>query len=248
MIDNSCSLNCYTNFMVKVILVLIAAYIIFQLLYSAYFLQKSAALVKKIHTGTFTFGDKKNLPYSIFLDGDSVAAGVGATSPKTAIEGRIGEYLSKDKYVTIQNTAVSGSRMGDLATRALPDKKQDLIILIISSNDLFHFQNLNSFKDSTQKVLARYSPIAKKLIIVGPGRIFDADAVPIVLKPIYRLKAKDYSKVISDEVGKYENVVYINPTETTLSLKDYSFTGASDHFHPNDEGQRFWFDMIRPSL
>lgn len=234
--------------MVKIALIVIVIYIVFQLLYSGFYLHKSSDLTKKIHTGTFNYGDKKNPPYSIFIEGDSVAAGVGASSAKTAIEGRIGEYLSKDKYVTLQNNSVSGSRMADLLKRKVPAEKRDLIILIISSNDLFHFQNINEFKNSTEKVLELYSPLAKKIIIVGPGRLYDTDAVPFLMKPIYKWKAAEYSKVISDAVGKYTNIVYINPTEAKIKPGEYSFMGASDHFHPNDEGQRFWFNLIKPAL
>lgn len=233
--------------MIKVVIFLIVIYIVFQAAYSIYYLNKSAEVVKKTHTGTFNLGEKSKPSYLIWADGDSVGAGVGASSFKTSLVGRIGEHIADDNNVTLNNKSISGLRMKQLVEHTLPDKKQDLIVLVISSNDLFHFSNLKDFKVSTEKVLARYSPLGEKLIIIGPGRIFDADAVPVILKPVYRLIASKYSDVISQEAKKYKNVIYINPT-SVKSAREYGFTGASDHFHPNDAGYEFWFDLVRPHL
>ncbi len=234
--------------MIKVVIILAILYIIFQTAYSGFYFLKSHVLAKKVYLGQFYLGNKTNPEYKIWIDGDSVGAGVGASSFETSLSGRIGEFEAKNKHVALFNNSISGSRMADLVNKNAPKDKQDLIVLIISSNDLFHFTNLSDFKTSTVAVLKKYATLTDKLILIGPGRIFDADAIPLIAKPAYRYFAKSYAKVLSEETAKYKNVAYVNPTNTSADPTKYGDTGASDRFHPNDEGYRFWFDLLEPRL
>ncbi len=224
---------------------MIVIYTVAQLLYSAFFLLKTASLLLNQHVGNFTLG--KGEEYNMFVAGDSIGAGLGATKFETSVVGRVAGEIAKKRTVKLTNKSVSGYRMVDIFKVAPPQKKQDLILLIIGSNDLFHFTGIESFKRNTRKILELYAPLANKLIIVGPGRIFDAGAIPLVLKPIYKVRAPLYANVMNQEAGKFKNVVYVNPIEANFH-DNYGPTGSVDHFHPNDEGHRFWFDLIKPSL
>ncbi len=230
----------------RIILLLVPAYIVFQLFYSGFFFLKSRNLIENPHTGDFILG--KGPEYLMLVAGDSVGAGVGASSFETSVVGRVATYLSRNRTVKLSNKSVSGYRMPDLMSVTLPSRKQNLILLIIGSNNLFHFTDINRFRIDTGKVLSLYSPKTDKLILVGPGRVFDADAIPLPLKPVYKTLGNNYAKIMAEEASKYKNVVYVNPLSANPPDKNYGFTGATDHFHPNDEGHRFWFDLIKGSL
>lgn len=222
--------------------------VLIQVLYSAYYFRKSSQLVKNPHVGKHELGDKKNSEFRLFFGGDSVAAGIGATSFETSVSGRVANYVARDKFVIFENNAVSGTKMRDLVKRKLPEGKWDLVVLVVSSNDLFRFSNLDEFKTSTEKVLSEYTKIAEKVVIVGPGRVFDSPAVPVILRPIYKWKSQDYIEVIEDEVKTYKNVVYINPVHPPKELKQVENWESPDKFHPGDYGQEYWFEMIKTAL
>jgi len=223
-------------------------YLIFQAFYTARFFKKSEELIAKPVLREKIIGDTKNPEFKLLVDGDSVGAGVGSSSFETSVAGRVAEFYAGDYHVNFINNSVSGSRMATLVDRDLPKDKQDLILLIVSSNDLFHFSNLKEFKDATEKVLDKYSSNSAKLIIIGPGRVFDTGALPFFIKPVFRAKAPKYASIIAEIAKKHPNVVYVNPLNTKISRAEYGPSDASDRFHPNDEGHRFWFDLIKPHL
>lgn len=228
----------------KIILILLVAFLVFQLLYAGFFSLRAKDLLKKTYTGTYTLGEGNEM--LIYATGDSVGAGVGATSFENSVVGRVANFMSKNNKITLTNNSISGNKMKDIIGNS-PTKKQDIIILIIGSNDLFRFTNFADFRKNTKKVLSEYSPKAKTLIVIGPGRIFDADAIPLFMKPVYFILSKQYANIMEEESKKINNVIYVNPIDTKVS-GEYGFTGASDHFHPNDEGHRFWFDLIKQKL
>lgn len=235
--------------MLLIILAIIVIYVVLQTLYSFYYLNIGGALAKTIYARTVKLGDSKNPQFSIFINGDSVGAGVEATSFENSVAGRLGNYLAEKYYVDFENVSVSGFKMHDVLTSKAPTETKDLIVLIVSSNNLFRFTDLDDFKIDTRAVLAKYSPLAKKLVIVGPGRIIDSQAVPVVFLPFYHLQGPKYAQVIDEAAKKYTNVVHVNPLLHKLDTKIYGKnTSAADKFHPNDEGQRYWFDLIKESL
>ncbi|HVZ67232.1 MAG TPA: SGNH/GDSL hydrolase family protein [Patescibacteria group bacterium] len=227
----------------QIFLLILIIYILLQAAYSAYYFHKSRALVKNSHVGSFEVGNK-GPTYLFFAAGDSVGAGIGASTFETSLVGRLSAELAKDHKVEVNNKSVSGYRMLNLVDGPLPSKKQDLILLVISSNDVFNFTNLDRFKDQTHKVFDKYSKLADKVVVIGPGRIFDTDALPLFMRLIYKQTGKKYASVMAEEASKYPNIIYVNPYEASEIGKEYGDTGAADKFHPNDEGYRFWFDLV----
>ncbi len=232
----------------KLVILILVSYILIEALLFTFHSYKASSLVKKTYTGKFILGNSSLPSYKVLVVGDSVGAGVGATSFETSVVGRVGNELSKSNNVRLNNLSVSGYKMNNVLDTKIPDDKYDLVLLIVSSNDLFHMTNMDRFKKDADFVLGKYSKVSKKVIIIGPGRLFDARAIPLVIKPIFRLMADRYSDELALLSKKYPNVTHVSPIKTSLSMMQYGYTGASDRFHPNDEGHRFWFDLIKPSL
>ena len=224
-----------------VILVVVAsAYLIAQMLATGYFSNMAKKLLKVSYAGVTEHGNKSKPALRVFLAGDSIAAGVGASSPESSMAGRLADGLAKSHHVLFNNSAVSGSRMADMTK--LPAERQNLVVLVISSNDLYRFTPLKKFERETQKALAAYSNLSKETIIAGPGNIGGATAVPLIMRPFYNLQKPKYAAILKRVSSSYPNVSYVNPAD--FNIKSYGRTEAADGFHPNDNGHRFWADLI----
>lgn len=223
-------------------------YLILQLIYSTYYIRKANQLNKTVFTGDKILGQEGKPVFRLFVAGDSIGAGVGASSFEKSVVGRLGDYLSKNNKVYIENISVVGEKVQNLKNRKLPEQTQDLIVLIVSSNDLFHFTNLETFEKDTRQVLERYSKPTKKLVIIGPGNIAEPAAIPLILKPVYALQGQKYAAAIKRALSNCSDCSYVNPLEHPNNLGPYGPTYAADNFHPNDEGHRYWFDMIRSGI
>ncbi len=229
--------------------VILIGYIILQYIYSNHYLKIGRKLAETKYQTTAVLGGKNNPPLKLFITGDSVGAGVGATSFETSLSGRTANYLAEKYLVNFRNESISGSKMGDLLNMPRPSEKQDLMVLVISSNDLFRLTNLDQFKKDTKSVIEMYQPLAKKIIILGPGRVFDAEAIPAPLRIIHKLMAPKYAAIISQEISQYQNIVQVDLTKIPPSKAKYGKSiSASDQFHPDDIGHSFWFDSIKPQL
>lgn len=225
-----------------IVVVLIIGYAIIQATYSSFYFRRAGILTKTEYTQDVKLGSKDKPTLRVFMSGDSIAAGVGASSFETSTPGRLANFLAKENNLIFINEAESGTRMADLLDLPAPKEKQDLIILVVSSNDLFHFTNLGDFERSTEEVLEKYSKLGKKLIIIGPGRVSTAPALPLPLRFFYKIKRPNYVAIIAEAASKHSNIVYIKPTPPE---KD---TFASDKFHPNDEGHIVWFEGIKDAI
>jgi lysophospholipase L1-like esterase len=234
--------------MIQLVFIFVLIYILLQALYSGYYLFKGRQLTQKTYTGQKLLGENNKETFKILFDGDSVGAGVGATSFEKSVAGRVALSYSQDYRVELINNSISGSRMRDLVKKEITNDMQDLTVLVISSNDLFNFTNLTDLKKDTEIVIEKYIKISKRLIIIGPGRVFDGTATPLILKPVYKVVGKNYSKIIFQLAEKYENVVYVNPLNFPTNHSVYGNTEAYDNFHPNDQGHKVWFDLLSPFL
>lgn len=218
---------------------LIAAYIVAQAAFSGYHIRKGRELAKTTYAGVTEYGDKSKPEFKLFMAGDSLAAGVGASNANKSLAGLVAQSFP-GKHVTFTNFAVSGSRMKDIT--ASPKEKQDLTVLVISSNDLTHLTSQKEFERQTEEALNLYTSKSKRVILVGPADIGGTTLIPLAMKPVYKLQRPKYASIMKKTASKYENVTFANPAD--FSKKPYGHTEAADGFHPNDSGHRYWADVI----
>lgn len=217
-------------------------YLIVQLIFTGYFFLKAKNIMNKSYIREIERGDAKKPKLRIFLAGDSIAEGIGSSGFEKSLGGRLVAKLSHNNHVLFVNSADSGNKMSDL--KELPKVKQDIIVLFVSSNDLFHFTNFEKFEKDTRSVLSNFTPMGKKVILIGPADVASATAIPFFLKPLYNIRSPEYARIMMTVSSKYKNVVYINPVNYKEMLEKYGKTEAEDRFHPNDNGHKFWADLI----
>lgn len=232
----------------KVILIPILAYIIGQALYTGYYLRQSRNLTKRTFTKSGLFGSGRSV--KLYITGDSLGAGIGATSFETSLAGRVVAQLARQHTVELKNTSVSGYVASDLLQVELPAQHQDIVVLVISSNDLLHSTNLKSFENTTEEVLQRFSPLSDRVIVIGPGDVGGSDLIPLIARPYFHWKRPQYVESLQRASAKLSNITYINPVDKPPDFVGrYSQnTTSTDHFHLNDEGYRWWSDLIIQAL
>jgi lysophospholipase L1-like esterase len=231
----------------KITLIALATYVVLQFAYSSFFSYRSKEFIKRTYTTDQQLGSGPS--FTMYVAGDSIATGVGATSFEKSLVGQVATELAKNHQVNVKNDAVNGYRMAQLASVADPQGTPDLILLSISSNDLFHFTNTKDFEVSARQVVERYSKLGKTLVIVGPGNVGALDnATPLFLKPFYYLQRPKYVKILTEAVGSHSNAIHVDPE------KDYDATGygnathPTDRFHLSEEGHRYWANLVIKAL
>lgn len=232
----------------RILLIFVLLLFVLQALYSGYFLLRSKSLKTDSFADELELGDKNDPALSLFISGDSVAEGVGATSFMTSVAGRVAEYYAQDHYVSFQNHAISGVTVGEMQAMVKPEKKQDVMVLIVSSNDLFRFTSYDDFEHDIDVLLEQYAPFGKKVIIVGPGRVFDGEALPFFMQYIYKKRAPRYASILQKSIAKYPHVEYVNPSDKYFDNKLTGAETAADRFHPNDSGHDWWFNTFKSEL
>ncbi|HSX57698.1 MAG TPA: SGNH/GDSL hydrolase family protein [Candidatus Saccharimonadales bacterium] len=228
--------------------ILLVGYIIVQFFYTSHYFSVGSKLTKTTYARKTTLGSSNNPTFKLWIAGDSVGAGVGASSFENSVAGRLGEYFAKDHQVIFENVSVSGNKVEDVVSGPSPSEKQDLIVLIVSSNNLFRFTSMKDFASNVPKLFTKFSPLADKVILIGPGRISNSTAIPLPMRPLYVLEGPKYAKILKSEAAKFNNVVYVDPLEHPLEDNKFGNIEAADHFHPNDSGHKYWFDLIVESL
>ena len=228
--------------MIYYFFVIIAAYIVGQTLFTWHYYKKGKKLSEKPLTQSINLGNKKNKELKILIAGDSVAAGIGASSHKKTIAYRLAESLSKKRNVILKNTGIPGLKIKDLLNQK-HEGKYDILIAVIASNDLFKFTSLKDFKQSTRALLKNYSKQTKQLIILGPLRVDTCTAIPFFLRIIYYFRGFTYLNIIKNETKKYNNIHHTSSYYIT-SIEKYGHVEGKDRFHPSDEGYRMYADLL----
>ena len=232
----------------KILIILLLLYIVGQIVYSGYYFFKARSLLGIKHNQNFESSDKSKPDFRMYINGDSVATGVGATSFETTFPGLLSQYLSQKYHVVLKNDSKAGNKMADLAA-SFPQEKQNLIVVIIASNDLLRFSPFGEFTRSTQTVLDKYSELSEKVIIIGPGGVHRAPVMPIFMRPIYNWRAKKYISIIDGVAKKHPNITYLNSTNIPHNFRPNPNQARSvDSFHPGDEGHRLFFELIKSTF
>lgn len=172
--------------------------------------------------------------------GDSVAQGLGASSPTNGYVGLLAERLRAVGPVQVVNLSASGARVHDVLDDQLPRLRAlarvDVVTLDIGGNDV-----------------RRYDPVQferelRALLTGVPAGTIVAD-LPYFMHGHWERDAVEASQTLRRvAVAAGLSVV---PMHAALQgrgwvgmFRDY----AADFFHPNDRGHRVWADAFWPQV
>jgi len=137
----------------SIIFILIISFLLWELFYSLYFFKKGKILSQNTHIKNIEIGNKSKTKLKLLVAGDSIGAGVGASSFETSVAGRTANYLSKNYFVISKNISVNGHKIKNLLTNKITNERYNLTIIFISSNDALKFIDLKEFEIDTNKTL-----------------------------------------------------------------------------------------------
>lgn len=193
--------------------------------------------------------DIKNPAKRVLVIGDSLAVGVGASTPEHSIAGLLSmDYPSTD----ITNFAVSGSKIKDVlkTLQSSQDLGYDLILIQVGGNDVVQFTSVKEASADMDLLLKLAKTKSSKVLFYSSGSVGFA---PIFIPPvswIYTYKTKKLYSALKT-VAEKNNVTYI---DLLYSKTDDPFKSdideyyAGDYFHVSDAGYKFWYEKIKPYL
>lgn len=186
--------------------------------------------------------------------GDSLTAGVGATSVSSSLPALLAEKISEASgiLVAVKNLGVSGATSFDLLTGQVLDAGQynpEIITVFIGTNDVHNFVPLEKFKNNllTAITTLQQTTSAKIFLINIPY----LGAKDLILPPYdlyFALKIEEYNQAIND-VALSSGVELVDLYSGSVEAFKHDGTlYCSDRFHPGDSGYKLWANLIYESI
>lgn len=190
-----------------------------------------AQLSKPIQKGDFVY---------IAL-GDSVAQGIGASSPQKSYVGQIAKHIENTtgRKVHIVNVSVTGAIASEVVRDQLPRIKgiaPDLVTLDIGANDINKKIPAVEFEKNFRLILAA---IPTKKTIVADLPTFERGPGQATLIAI--------NSRIHPIISEYGFQLAPIFDFTSATIHDWT-TYAADFFHPSDKGYRNWYASFQTKL
>ena len=167
--------------------------------------------------------------------GDSLAYGVGASTPEASFAGTIGQHLPEYKIV---NNAVIGDTSTELA-EYIPQalmKQYDYIFILIGGNDILRSNTDLSDTDRNIHSIVDYATnYSNNVYLITTPDFSNIGFIPWMSRSYYSNRSLQVHNSAINAVGKHENAYYVDVYAIDNTI-DYKSLQASDGFHLNDEG------------
>jgi len=171
--------------------------------------------------------------------GDSVAQGVGASSPQNGYVSLLAERLRDDtgRPVQVINLSRSGARIRDVLDTQLPaldalGRSPDVVTVAIGGNDVRAYDS------------ATFAAEAERLAAALPAGAYVADA-PYFMHGRWERDADQAAALL--RASAVEQGLRPVPLHDELRAQGWQAMltqFAADWFHPNDRGHRVWADAF----
>lgn len=173
--------------------------------------------------------------------GDSVAQGIGASSPQKSYVGQTVSYIERTtgRNVHVINVSVTGAKVADVVKEQLPrilNLKPDLVTLDIGANDINKNVPVDRFQKDFTTILDAL-PAGKSIVSDLPT--FERGPKQSVLISL--------NKTIHEDIAKHGLELAPIYEYTSNTIHDWT-TYAADFFHPSDKGYRNWYAAFETKL
>jgi lysophospholipase L1-like esterase len=194
-------------------------------------------------------------PLTLVWLGDSTGAGVGASSPATALPTEVARGLGRS--VRLRVLAVSGAQVLDVLTEQLPlvpPLRPDVVVVGVGGNDVTHLTPRRLFEGLYDALLEALRSIGPRTVVVmGIGDFGTVPRIPQPLRALTGWRGRRFDDVLRS-IARRRGAAYVDLHTKTgpLFASDPDAFYADDGFHPNDDGYRAWsqaiLEVLRPRL
>lgn len=177
---------------------------------------------------------------SALVIGDSIAFGVGATTPDRSLAGQIG---SRRPDLSIVNRARIGGDASELAADVydLVAERHEAVFISIGGNDVVrHSIDIDNSIVSLQLIISHAAQYADNVYLFTPSDFASVGAIPAPLRAFYSGRSERIRLAALQLEQKYSNFDYVDLFDT--NGRGLAGRQAADGFHPNDAGVTWMVD------
>jgi lysophospholipase L1-like esterase len=193
-------------------------------------------------------------PLHLVVLGDSLALGIGASTPTGGFAWRVYEGLARTHPGSqVSNFAIGGTTAADvyrLEAERLAHRDADVVLLCVGGNDVLRRVSTGSFARSYTRLVGRIRALQPHALIVCCG-------VPdVALSPIFApSETNGIERVTKTDDAAVRRVAAANGAVFfdlyTVTRKERGRTEAflsADQFHPSDAGHTLIANALLPVL
>ena len=170
--------------------------------------------------------------------GDSIVAGVGASTLATALVGQTAAAIAeaRSSAVAWQAIGVSGydsAKIIDRLLPKLPSTQADYTVLSVGVNDVTGLTTLPTWRSNLGRILValqNHSPEAV-IAIAGIPPLGEFPLLPQPLRAAFGLRARQFDSAARELAAGYPGVVYV-----PVDFEPDPHKFAPDGYHPSEEG------------
>jgi lysophospholipase L1-like esterase len=185
--------------------------------------------------------------------GDSLTAGVGATTQEKTYPYLLAKIIAEEKnaQVTLVNLAQPGATSLDILNQQilLVEKYHpDFITLGIGINDMHNKVTSNLFQQTIGSIVDSLSSTTKHINIITIPYLGSSSTFLPPYQYYFEYQTKQYNTLLRDAmIGKNVNIIDIYELTRYQALNNANYYSA-DGFHPSDSGFKLWSEILYDHL
>lgn len=212
------------------------------------------ALGEEAHRADRTYKKKYGDRIDLLVLGDSIAAGLGAETPRQTLGAQLAKRVAKQtqRAVRLHTAAIVGSESSMLRTQlaGLPSGyRPDVAVIVVGGNDVTHrIRPATSIEHLTEAVTALQAMGCEVVVGTCP----DLSALPSVAQPLRALAGRasrqlaDEQRAAATELGARAVALAQVVGPFFVAQPDEMF--AIDRFHPSGAGYQRTAKALLPSV
>lgn len=201
-----------------------------------------------------TYKKKRGSPIRLLLMGDSIAAGLGASTPKQTLGARLAKDISREtgRAVKLRTAAIVGSESSSLPGQldSLPSSyRPDVAVIVTGGNDVTHLIKPTEAVVPLAQVIARLQALGCVVVVGTCPNLGVLPAVPQPLRSVGGLASRRMAAAQTQTALDAGAIpVSLARTIGPLFLDHPEEMFAEDRFHPSSLGYRRSAKALLPAV
>jgi lysophospholipase L1-like esterase len=185
------------------------------------------------------------------LLGDSIAYGIGASSPDDALAPRLVRALAEQGFaVATRVVAVPGARSGGLRKQVdvLLPWAPDVAVVVIGANDLTHQTPVETAAAKLGEAVRRLRAAGADVVLAPAPDLSVVPHVPVAMRPLVRLASDRLRAAQVQAMQEHGGRIADAGSTTSASFAADASLFSADRFHPSSAGYRVIADALAPEV